>query len=35
MADFDDVEPVRVKRVEGMRLIVEPAQPGEARGGSS
>ena len=26
---------VRVKRVEGMRLIVEPAQPGEARGGSS
>src|SRR5438477_2410522 len=26
---------VRVKRVEGMRLIVEPAQPGAARGGSS
>ena len=26
---------VRVKRVDGVRLIVEPAQPGEARGGSS
>jgi membrane-bound serine protease (ClpP class) len=26
---------VRVKRVEGVRLIVEAAQPGEARGGSS
>jgi membrane-bound serine protease (ClpP class) len=26
---------VRVKRVEGVRLIVEPAQTGEARGGST
>jgi membrane-bound ClpP family serine protease len=26
---------VRVKRVDGVRLIVEPAQTGEARGGST
>ncbi len=26
---------VRVKRVDGVRLIVEPAQPGEVRGGTA